>query len=67
MILLKSNVIPSELVNALILIDEIFESKVKGPHYDLAMEDKSKSRIVWSNSLHLLGEAHKRQLRNEPI
>ena len=38
---------------SLILIDDIFENKLKGPHYILAMEDKSKWRIVWSNSLQL--------------
>ena len=39
----------------LVLIDDIFQPKLDGLFgYDLAMEDKSLWRIIWSNPLHLL-------------
>ena len=38
----------------LIIIDDIFESKMRVFDYAIAMNDKSKWRIVWSNPLQLL-------------
>ena len=43
----------------LIVIDDFYESKLKGTDYDLAMDDKSKWTIVWSNPLQLLGKQPK--------
>jgi hypothetical protein len=40
----------------LIIIDDIYNPKIKGFEYDLVMGDKSKWKIVWSNSLQLLGK-----------
>jgi len=42
----------------LIIIDDVYTPKLKGfMAYDLAMEDKSSWKIVWSNSLYLLNKA----------
>ena len=40
----------------LIIVDDIVENKLSGNDYNLAMEDKSKWTIIWSNPLPLLGE-----------
>lgn len=40
----------------LIIIDNIFENKLHVLDYDIAMGDKSLWRIIWSNSLQLLGK-----------
>jgi hypothetical protein len=40
----------------LIIVDNIFDNKFKGDDYELAMEDKSRWTIIWSNSLQLLGK-----------
>ncbi len=40
----------------LIVINDIFETKINGFDYDLGMKDKSKWKIVWSNPLQLLGK-----------
>jgi hypothetical protein len=38
----------------LIVVDEVYDSKLNMLDYSLAMEDKSKWTIVWSNSVKLL-------------
>jgi hypothetical protein len=40
----------------LIVLDDLYEPKLNVATYDLAMEDRSKWTIVWSNSLDLLGK-----------
>lgn len=40
----------------LILIDDLYESKLQGLGYEHGMEDKSAWTIVWSNSLNLFGQ-----------
>ena len=49
----------------LIIIDDIFNCTLGMLSYDNAMEDKSKWKIVWSNSLYLLtvNEAHPKPLQ----
>lgn len=40
----------------LIVVDDFYNRKLNWLNYDLAMEDKSKWTIIWSNSLYLLGK-----------
>lgn len=45
----------------LIIIDDVFKSKMRVFDYDILMGDKSKWKIVWSNPLYLLGKLEKKK------
>jgi hypothetical protein len=47
---------PAATKLGLIIIDDVFKSKNSDFDYDLAMRDKSKWTIIWSNPLFLLTE-----------